>query len=79
LLFRQPSLEWTFRRPDFKFGWMGRPDQTKRCALCGAVLVLAPPAQGSGPRTLQCLQCDRTDPLKSDVLKWLKGGLQPPT
>jgi hypothetical protein len=42
-------------------------------------MVLASPPQGKGPRRMQCLECERPDPLRSDVLKWLKGGLQPPT
>jgi hypothetical protein len=57
---------------------MGHFDQTKRCPRCGCVMVLALPPQGNGPRTLQCLECDRPDPLRSDVVKWLEGGLQPP-
>jgi hypothetical protein len=57
---------------------MGHFDQTKRCPRCGCVMVVALPPQGNGPRTLQCLECDRPDPLRSDVVKWLEGGLQPP-
>jgi hypothetical protein len=57
---------------------MGHFEQTKYCPQCGGVMVVAQPPQGKGPRRLQCLACDRPDPLKSDVLKWLKGGLQPP-
>jgi hypothetical protein len=57
---------------------MGHFEQTKRCPQCGCVMVFALPPQGKGPRSLQCLECDRPDPLRSDVLNWLKGGLQPP-
>jgi hypothetical protein len=32
---------------------------------------------GKQPRTFQCLDCDRTDPLKSDALGWLSGQLGP--
>jgi len=28
---------------------------------------------GKSPRTYQCLDCDRPDPLKSDALRWLSG------
>ncbi len=57
---------------------MGHVDQTRRCPQCGAIMVLAFRPQGKGPPALQCLECDRPDPLKSDVLKWLEGGLVPP-
>ena len=40
---------------------------------------LALPPGGKGPRTFQCLDCDRPDPLKTDqATGWLKGELQPP-
>jgi hypothetical protein len=42
-------------------------------------MVLALPLGGRGPRTLQCFDCDRDDPLKADsTAGWLKGELQPP-
>jgi hypothetical protein len=42
-------------------------------------MVLALPPGGKGPRTLQCFDCDRDDPLKSDsTAGWSKGELQPP-
>jgi hypothetical protein len=41
--------------------------------------MLALPPGGKGPRTFQCLDCDRPDPLKTDeVIGWLNGELQPP-
>jgi len=40
------------------------------CPHCGEYLMLALPPGGKGRRTLQCLECDRPDPLKSDALKW---------
>jgi hypothetical protein len=55
--------------------------QSKRptCPDCGATLILAPPPGGQGPRTFQCLDCDRPDPLKSEtVTGWLNSELQPP-
>ncbi len=49
------------------------------CPGCGAFLILALPPGGKGPRKLQCLDCDRPDPLKSErVTGWLEGELQPP-
>jgi hypothetical protein len=39
-------------------------------------MILALQLGGKGPRTLQCLDCDRPDPLKSDqVTGWLNGEL----
>jgi hypothetical protein len=55
--------------------------QAKRptCPECGAFLILALPPGGKGPRTFQCLDCDRPDPLKTDrVIGWLNSELQPP-
>jgi hypothetical protein len=44
-----------------------------------AFLILALPPGGKGPRTFQCLDCDRPDPLKTDrVIGWLNSELQPP-
>jgi hypothetical protein len=49
------------------------------CPGCGAFLILALPPGGGGPRKLQCLDCDRPDPLKSErVTGWFEGELQPP-
>jgi hypothetical protein len=49
------------------------------CPHCGEYLMLALPPGGKGRRTLQCLECDRPDPLKSDALKWLSSPeRQPP-
>jgi hypothetical protein len=46
------------------------------CPGCGANLILALPPGGKGPRTFQCFDCDRPDPLKSDqVSGWLRGEL----
>jgi len=39
-------------------------------------LILALPPGGEGPRTFQCPECDRPDPIKTDqVIGWLKGEL----
>jgi hypothetical protein len=48
------------------------------CPHCEAYLTLAFLPGGKGKRTLQCFDCDRPDPLKSDeVIGWLKGELAP--
>ena len=55
--------------------------QAKRptCPECGAFLILALPPGGQGKRTLQCLDCDRPDPLMSEAaMGWLKSELEPP-
>jgi len=42
-------------------------------------MTLALPLGGKGLRTLQCLDCDWPDPLKTEqVTGWLSGELQPP-
>jgi hypothetical protein len=57
---------------------MGQAERP-RCPDCGAFLILALPPDGKGKRTMQCVDCDRPDPLKSDAAKgWLKSELQPP-
>jgi hypothetical protein len=39
-------------------------------------MILALPPGGKGPRTFQCFDCDRPDPLKSEkTTGWLKGEL----
>jgi hypothetical protein len=49
------------------------------CPKCGANLTLTLPAVGTGRRTLQCFECDRPDPMKTDkAMGWIKSGLQPP-
>jgi hypothetical protein len=49
------------------------------CPACGATIILALPPGGKGKRTMQCVDCDRPDPLKSDAAKgWLTSELQPP-
>ncbi|MEA2793161.1 MAG: hypothetical protein QOI87_541 [Bradyrhizobium sp.] len=59
----------------YRMGQAERPT----CPHCGAHLILARPAGGKGQRTFQCLDCDRSDPLKSErATGWLKSELQPP-
>jgi len=46
------------------------------CPKCQSPMTLALQPGGKGPRTLQCLDCDRPDPLKSDTASgWLNGEL----
>lgn len=50
--------------------------QRPNCPDCGAYLTLALQPSGIGPRTLQCLDCERPDPIKSDrTTGWLAGEL----
>jgi hypothetical protein len=54
---------------------MGQAQQPT-CPECGAPLVLAPPPDGGGKRTFQCLDCNTSDPLQSEhVTGWLSGEL----
>jgi hypothetical protein len=43
-----------------------------------ANLILALPPRGKGPRSFQCFECDRPDPLETDAVKWIEGELRPP-
>src|SRR5882724_4419158 len=78
LLWGELKLQWTFRPFDFRFYIMGQSDQTRLCPQCGSPMVLALPPGGEGPRKLQCFECTRPDPMKSDAIQWFKGELQPP-
>jgi hypothetical protein len=57
---------------------MGQRDQSGNCPRCGKAMMLALPPGGMGPRTLQCLDCERPDPLKSEARRWLLSELKPP-
>jgi hypothetical protein len=53
--------------------------QLPTCRECEAFLILALPPGGNGKRTMQCMDCDRPDPLKTVAAKgWLSSELQPP-
>jgi formate dehydrogenase maturation protein FdhE len=78
LLWGGLRLEWTFSAVRFQISRMGQSDQIRLCPQCGSPMVLAPTPEGEGPRKLQCFECARPDPLKSDAIQWLKGQLQPP-
>ena len=55
------------------------PIQTTDLPRMRGYLTLAPPPDGKGPRTLQCLECDRPDPIKTEkIIGWLNGELKPP-
>jgi hypothetical protein len=45
------------------------------CPGCQRAMTLELQPGGKSPRTYQCLDCDRPDPLKSDALRWLSGEL----
>ena len=48
----------------------------KHCPLCNRPMAFVLPPGGKGPRTFQCLDCDRRDPLESESIKgWLQGEL----
>ena len=59
------------------FSVMGQAERPS-CPHCGAFLILALPPGGKGPRMLQCLDCERPDPLRPDTLRWLSSELRPP-
>jgi len=53
---------------------MGQAKPT--CPNCGADLILALPPGGKGRRALQCFDCDRPDPMKTERARgWLSGEL----
>jgi hypothetical protein len=79
ILFLSPVPDRQLQNQHFKIAIMGQAERPT-CPGCGAFLILALPPGGKGPRKLQCLDCDRPDPLKSEyVTGWLEGELQPPT
>ena len=53
------------------------PDTKNRpiCPRCQRAMTLLLQPGGQPPRTFQCLDCDRPDPLKADPLGWLSGEL----
>jgi hypothetical protein len=55
---------------------MGQLDQSKNCPQCGKAMMLALPVGGKGLRTLQCIDCERPDPITSpQTMGWLAGEL----
>jgi len=45
------------------------------CPNCNRPKTFELQPGGKTPRTFQCLDCERPDPLKSDALRWLSGEL----
>jgi len=77
--FLSPEPDRQPQNQHFKIAIMGQAERPT-CPGCGAFLILALPPGGKGPRKMQCLDCDRPDPLNSEyVAGWLEGELQPPT
>lgn len=58
---------------------MGQESQIARCPRCGRTMKLALPPGASAPFGLQCVGCDKSDPLKSELVTgWLNGELGRP-
>lgn len=53
------------------------PIDERICAKCGEPTKLMLPPGGNGPRTYQCIKCDRPDPIKSPHVKDLLKALAP--
>ena len=53
-------------------------EQIPICSTCRRPKTLELQPGGKGPRTFQCLECERPDPLKSGALDALLGALKPP-
>jgi hypothetical protein len=78
ILFLSPVSDRQLQNQHLKIAIMGQAERPT-CPDCGAFLILALPPGGKGPRKMQCLDCDRPDPLKSEyVAGWLEGELRPP-
>lgn len=45
------------------------------CKTCGQPTKFMLQPDGKGPRTYQCIKCDRPDPLRSPVAKWAESPL----
>ena len=61
--------------PQEDFHGMGQ-GAIEHCSICNRPMVFLLPPRGAGPRTLQCFDCDRPDPLESVSIKcWLEGEL----
>lgn len=51
------------------------PINQRICPKCGKPVKLMLPPGGKGPRTYQCIHCDRPDPIKSPQVKNLLDAL----
>ena len=47
------------------------PMNQRICVKCGEPTKLMLPPGGKGPRSYQCIKCDRPDPLKSPQVQGL--------
>ena len=56
------------------------PDLRHRpvCPICHRPMTLELQPSGLPPRTFQCLECERPDPMKSPVIAGILNALQPP-
>lgn len=55
---------------------MGQLLEQRDCPTCGKPMALALPPGGKGRRVLQCMTCDRPDPIEDvEVVGWLHGEL----
>ena len=60
-------------------GCMEQEKQTGSCPRCGRAMKLALLPGASAPFGLQCVGCDKSDPLKSELVSgWLNGELGRP-
>jgi hypothetical protein len=58
---------------------MREANRTGSCPRCGRAMMFALLPEASLPRGLQCIGCDKSDPLKSErVTGWLNGELGRP-
>jgi phage FluMu protein Com len=48
-----------------------------RCPKCKKLLMAM--TDRTGKTELRCLKCDDVDPMKTDAVKWVKGGLSRPS
>jgi phage FluMu protein Com len=51
-------------------------DTTTRCTRCGKRMIGV--INANGRTELQCIRCDKVDPLRSDTAKWADAPLLPP-
>jgi hypothetical protein len=55
---------------------MGQVKQNRDCPQCGRTMWVASTSRVNGRGALQCLSCEKFDPLRSEqVSRWLNGEL----
>jgi hypothetical protein len=58
---------------------MGQANRTGSCRHCGRAMKFALLPEASMPYGLQCIGCEKSDPLKSELVTgWLNGELGRP-